>query len=293
MGCVSCWIRYTSTLPAHGGATRFAIVLFGQCIGALAQPIYTNAPAKLAGSWFPVKEREIATTIAAILNPVGNALGSVVPGIMVQRPDQMGTMLLGEACLATLTFLPVACLFKSECVVHGGCCAVLGGTLYVCVCGCVWVGGWVGGWVGFGGSHHMRVCRPPTPPSASASRRHILRSQSLKSRGNAETMSSSSKIWHEVCMLLSDRNFCLLLCGFGMGLGLFNAIITTIAQLIQPCGYSSTQAGYLSGLIIGCGLFGAAVAGPVRCCDTHTHARARLAMCGGCFERRTLRSVTR
>lgn len=64
-------------------------------------------------------------------------------------------------------------------------------------------------------------------------------------------------------MLLTNRNYVLLLCGFGMGLGLFNAIITVIAQLIAPCGYTSTQAGMLSGIIIGSGLFGAAVAGPV------------------------------
>ena len=92
----------------------------------------------------------------------------------------------------------------------------------------------------------------------------MLRTQSLKLRGNAAQMTSSSKIWHEVCMLLQTRDFLLLLCGFGMGLGLFNAIITVIAQLINPCGYTSTQAGELSALIIGCGLGGAAVAGPVR-----------------------------
>ena len=47
------------------------------------------------------------------------------------------------------------------------------------------------------------------------------------------------------------------------GAGLFNAMITVIAQLIAPCGYTSTDAGTISGVIIGCGLFGAAVAGPL------------------------------
>ena len=132
MGCISCWIRYASVAPHYGGYTRYAIVLFGQCIAALAQPIYTNAPAKLAGSWFPAKEREIATTIASILNPVGNAIGSVVPALMVQTPGDMGSMLLMEGILATVTFVPVALWFKSA---------------YVWLCGCVVVAVAVAVWL--------------------------------------------------------------------------------------------------------------------------------------------------
>jgi hypothetical protein len=56
---------------AMGGHGRYAVTLIGQIMGALGQPCFTNAPAKMAGVWFPASEREIATTIAAMLNPIG------------------------------------------------------------------------------------------------------------------------------------------------------------------------------------------------------------------------------
>ena len=74
MGMLCGWVRYLS-VTIEDQRTAYAVLLLGQCIGALAQPMFTNAPAKIAGSWFPPKEREIATTVAAILNPVGNAIG--------------------------------------------------------------------------------------------------------------------------------------------------------------------------------------------------------------------------
>jgi hypothetical protein len=56
---------------AWGGHGRYIVVLVGQCIGAFAQPFFVVSPSKLAGHWFPVKEREIATTVASMMNPIG------------------------------------------------------------------------------------------------------------------------------------------------------------------------------------------------------------------------------
>jgi hypothetical protein len=41
--------------------------------------------------------------------------------------------------------------------------------------------------------------------------------------------------------LLRDREFLKLLFGFGLGLGIFNAVTTVIEQLVKPCGYSSVS----------------------------------------------------
>eukprot|EP01051_Picozoa_sp_SAG22_P021444 SAG22_NODE_4732_length_1179_cov_1.625926_1_plen_182_part_01 len=71
--------------------------------------------------------------------------------------------------------------------------------------------------------------------------------------------------------------FCKLLLGFGLGLAVFNALLTLIAQLIRPL-YGSTSAdlsqatqdaGLYGGVLIGAGLVGAAIVGPVL---DHTHA---------------------
>ncbi len=46
-------------------------------------------------------------------------------------------------------------------------------------------------------------------------------------------------------------------------------LLLQIAQLLQPCGYTSEDAGTAGGILIGFGLVGAAIIGPVA--PTHTH----------------------
>jgi hypothetical protein len=65
-----------SIQPGHFVCMQSA-VLVGQLLGGLAQPFFTNSPAKLAGEWFPTSERNLATTIASMCNPLGIALGQV------------------------------------------------------------------------------------------------------------------------------------------------------------------------------------------------------------------------
>ncbi len=49
-----------------------------QVLCGLGQPFFTNAPAKLATEWFGVKQRAVATTVGAMFNPIGIALGQVL-----------------------------------------------------------------------------------------------------------------------------------------------------------------------------------------------------------------------
>jgi hypothetical protein len=63
--------------------------------------------------------------------------------------------------------------------------------------------------------------------------------------------------------LIRDRNFTFLMWGFGMGLGLFNAILTLLAQLISPCGYDDGVAGLVGGVLLGVGLVVAGFTGAV------------------------------
>jgi len=74
----------------------------------------------------------------------------------------------------------------------------------------------------------------------------------------------------EVCTLwaklIQDREFMKLTLGFGTGLAIFNALMTVIQQVIHPCGYTSDDAGMLGGILIGSGLVGAMVIGPVLDC---------------------------
>ena len=111
-----CWVRYLSTaafLP--GGHVPYALLLVGQCMAAVAQPLLTNVPAKLAETWFPQSQRDIATTIGALFNPLGNAVGSVIASILVSSSGSgMGLLLLVEAAAATAITLLVATLFSAR-----------------------------------------------------------------------------------------------------------------------------------------------------------------------------------
>lgn len=59
----------------------YIFVLLGTCIVALAQPFYLNMPAKIASTWFSVKERDVSTTLGSLANPLGSALGSILPAM--------------------------------------------------------------------------------------------------------------------------------------------------------------------------------------------------------------------
>jgi MFS transporter, FLVCR family, MFS-domain-containing protein 7 len=65
--------------------TSYVITFFGQAIAGLSYPILVNLPAAIAGLWFPIAERDITTTIGAIFNPIGNAVGQILPTILVSK----------------------------------------------------------------------------------------------------------------------------------------------------------------------------------------------------------------
>jgi len=57
--------------------------------------------------------------------------------------------------------------------------------------------------------------------------------------------------------------------GFGIGLALFNSIVTLIDQIVKACGYSEHDAGMFGAMIIGFGLLGAFIIGVIM---DRTHA---------------------
>lgn len=123
--------------------------------------------------------------------------------------------------------------------------------------------------------------RPDSPPSAGAYMRE-LEEEGLQTTDvpkedkpekeallqppiNKKPQSRGTEVLKHVldnCMvLLKQRNFLLLFIGFSMGLGVFNALITLIEQIVSPCGYNSTDAGIFSACLVVSGLVGAAIAG--------------------------------
>eukprot|EP00928_Gymnodinium_smaydae_P072755 TRINITY_DN56051_c0_g1_i1.p1 TRINITY_DN56051_c0_g1~~TRINITY_DN56051_c0_g1_i1.p1 ORF type:complete len:955 (-),score=189.30 TRINITY_DN56051_c0_g1_i1:43-2907(-) len=69
-----------AALPAAPG-TAAQLVMAGQVLCALAQPLFTDMPPKIASAWFPAHQRVLADTIASMAAPVGAAVGFVLPAL--------------------------------------------------------------------------------------------------------------------------------------------------------------------------------------------------------------------
>ena len=62
-------------------------VLVGQLIAACGQPLISCAPAKLAALWYGENERVIAVTVGTAFQPIGVAIGYVLPAFFVTEAD--------------------------------------------------------------------------------------------------------------------------------------------------------------------------------------------------------------
>lgn len=243
LNALGCWLRYVGCFAPGMGS--YALVLLGQLVAAVGQPFFTNLPTRVAGDWFPASQRDGATVATSLANAVGNALGSVVPSLVVASVSDIPALLLWQAVACTVLFALGAAAIPNN---------------------------------------------PAVPPSASSQARLRLRKQQLGLKGTGQasglllaeasppddattsavddTQSSDGAAAllaaaRDVRELLANRNFLFLCGGFGIGLGVFNAVLTLIAQLLQPCGYGADTAGLTGAALLGTGLVVAGIAGAV------------------------------
>ena len=91
---VGCGLRFAGIAFVASGLNlsgSYVLVLLGTMLVALAQPFYINMPAKIAASWFAVKERDISTTLCSLANPLGSAIGSFIPALLVTSENDDGS----------------------------------------------------------------------------------------------------------------------------------------------------------------------------------------------------------
>eukprot|EP00602_Paraphysomonas_sp_CaronLab_P009569 CAMPEP_0185020156 /NCGR_PEP_ID=MMETSP1103-20130426/2757_1 /TAXON_ID=36769 /ORGANISM="Paraphysomonas bandaiensis, Strain Caron Lab Isolate" /LENGTH=490 /DNA_ID=CAMNT_0027550885 /DNA_START=215 /DNA_END=1687 /DNA_ORIENTATION=- len=204
-----------------GNVCCYALVLSGQCLAALAQPMFNSLPVSLAAAWFSISERDIATAIASLFNPLGNAVGQVLPPMFVSENDETNhvtgftSLLLCEALITLVSLVITIVFFQSQ---------------------------------------------PPTPPSYSTQLRNAgIDIYSSIDSGDIE--GGWNRLNREFSALMNNKDYVILLVAFSSGLGLFNTFLTLIYQIVEPFGYSNDDAGSFGAVLIVCGLVGAAVAG--------------------------------
>jgi len=112
------WLRCAAVLGAQDNRAPsprgFVLLMLGQCLAALAQPMFTNSPARLSADWFPVRQRNLATTLAAMANPIGIAVGQVLPAALVDDKGGMPLLLLVSAGVSTATLLLTMLCVQAE-----------------------------------------------------------------------------------------------------------------------------------------------------------------------------------
>ncbi len=89
--------------------------------------------------------------------------------------------------------------------------------------------------------------QPPTPPSASAF--HVLNHEPLDFRTNLHKLSQSVEFW-------------LIFIPFAVYVGFFNSFSSLLNQILEPYGYSETDAGIAGALLIVVGLVSTAISSP-------------------------------
>ena len=116
--------------PSRG----YAALIIGQLFPAVGRPFLMNITALFAARWFAAKQRDVATAIGSMANPlgkdyklvrsiydscliVGAAIGALLPSVIVTdgtSSSQFLTLLLVEAVLTVITALLVIIIFRSE-----------------------------------------------------------------------------------------------------------------------------------------------------------------------------------
>ena len=228
------FIRFMAAMnnSAFGHGNTYILMVLGQALAALAQPMYLNSPPALSSVWFPVNERDTATTIGAMCIPIGTAIGQVIPVLLVsaRRPSGeckyacmditassandvdvdeytgdvdddsydsvrgMSDLMLVELVMCILPLALIVVLFQDA---------------------------------------------PLTPPSKSTQLKSDVARQkaSIHDSSTPSSELDSQLLKDDLCKLAGSKDYLVLFCAFSIGAGFFNSLMTLLNQLIAPFGY--------------------------------------------------------
>uniref|UniRef100_A0A8C8E1P6 Solute carrier family 49 member 3 n=1 Tax=Oryzias sinensis TaxID=183150 RepID=A0A8C8E1P6_9TELE len=74
---------------------RFLVVMLGQTLCALAQPLIIFTPTKVAALWFPDHQRATANMIASMSNPLGILLANVISPLIAKSSAEIPMLAYG------------------------------------------------------------------------------------------------------------------------------------------------------------------------------------------------------
>ncbi|KEP47661.1 MFS transporter [Rhizoctonia solani 123E] len=75
---IATWVRYAGTASSLSSDGKFVLLLLAQILLAFGQPWFQVLGPKYSELWFDLKGRTTSTTLIALSNPVGSAVGHLV-----------------------------------------------------------------------------------------------------------------------------------------------------------------------------------------------------------------------
>ncbi|CAJ0562188.1 unnamed protein product, partial [Mesorhabditis spiculigera] len=109
-------IRFFASLPQMEMGARVAVLHTGSVFAAASQPFFLVLPPKIAEYWFPENQRALANVLSFIANPLGVAVGSMLPTLLIDEshptPESYEMLKLNGIFLAlgTIVFMLSVCI---------------------------------------------------------------------------------------------------------------------------------------------------------------------------------------
>ncbi|KAG2078963.1 MFS general substrate transporter [Suillus decipiens] len=102
---ISGWVRYAGTIKSLSSESAYALLILGQFLSALSQPIFQVLGPKYSEKWFDLKGRTTATMIIAIANPVGGAIGQLLSPLLGTARQSILVLAIASTAVAPALFL--------------------------------------------------------------------------------------------------------------------------------------------------------------------------------------------
>lgn len=102
---ISGWVRYAGTLKSLSSESAYALLILGQFLSALSQPIFQVLGPKYSEKWFDLKGRTTATMVIAIANPVGGAIGQLLSPLVGTARQSVLVLAIASTVVAPALFL--------------------------------------------------------------------------------------------------------------------------------------------------------------------------------------------
>lgn len=252
--CAMCALKWAGVALCAAPHGAYALLLAGQLLGGLGQPLILNVVARLTMDWcglrdatlalahvhalsllasltlrtaahcarrFPPAERDLATLVGYQASNAGAMVFNALPAWLVRRPDDLAGLML-------LQLLPWVALIAAM----------------------------------------PRLLPSDTPaeaPSAAAAVQWAARRTAAAAlpAGVSPGGAAVAALRRDLTALARHRNFAVLAAVFSLVAGMTWALPTVEGQLIEPCGYSPRLAGGAGAALLGGGVVSCLAAAPL------------------------------